>query len=104
MDKPQYDIPHVVYRGISPSKSCRKQGPALIYDNGTTYFSDCDSAHGSREKGPAVIYADGVIIYKQNSHLHRVDGPAYIDGNCKEYWVNGIKLTPLEFFAVYGVV
>jgi hypothetical protein len=38
------------------------------------------------------------ISYLKNGFLHREDGPAYIDHDCREYWFNGTYIKSKEAF------
>lgn len=43
-----------------------------------------------RNNKPYLITSDGTIMYAKNGHLHREDGPAYINElGCELYYLHG---------------
>lgn len=83
----------------------RAFGPAYISVAGTIHYVEGNDRELSRKVGPAVIYSTGQVAFRNTQGRHRTDGPAYIsEGGRKEYWINGQKLSELEYFLKYGVV
>jgi hypothetical protein len=65
----------------------------LILEGDIFYFKG-DLIH--RDDGPAIELKTGHLWWVRNGLLHREDGPAIIEGNNKEYWLNGRKATTEE--------
>jgi hypothetical protein len=63
-------------------------GPAYINTDGI-YKEWRINGKLHREDGPAIIDSDCKEWYI-NGKKHREDGPAYISSNCKEWYINGI--------------
>lgn len=62
--------------------------PAVIDEDGTQRWFKDGVPH--RVDGPAVYHPiTGKSHYIQNGRPHREDGPAYIDGECKRWFING---------------
>lgn len=58
-----------------------------------------------RPVGPAVIRADGTIKYVRLGIITREDGPAVrFSFGAVRYSVNGVWMTPTEYFAKCGVL
>lgn len=76
----------------------RKNGPALIYPNGTKHWYFFGKLH--RDNGPAIESANGVRKWYVNGRLHRTDGHAmeWPDGD-KYYCLNGFLYSKEEWFA-----
>lgn len=106
MDEVKYDDLDEVYWGKSIYESSRPHGPCTIYTDGTVVFSSKqDNGSICRENGPAKIYPEGAIVYYGEYGPHRTTGPACILANGKrQYFVDNVELTQLEFFATYGAV
>lgn len=52
-----------------------------------------------RKDGPALIFDDGIKIWYENDKRHRLDGPAYIDSkNKNEYWIDDIKYDEEDYW------
>ncbi len=50
-----------------------------------------------RDNGPAYMsYNDYCQAWFNNGKLHRLDGPAYICGDYKEWWIDGKQYTKYE--------
>ena len=74
----------------------RIDGPARIYDSGTTQWYRNGKKH--RTDGPAVEYSNGRKIWYYNDKRHRLDGPAVITAHgSKSWWIDDIKLTKEEY-------
>ena len=70
-----------------------------VYENGRQeWYNENGQLH--RVDGPAVIDGD-IQVWVVNGNLHRLDGPAVIDGDCQEWW-NGGKRHRLDGPAVNG--
>lgn len=84
----------------------RTIGPCCIKVDGSVYFNHKSEYRvGSRILGPSFIYPDGEILYYEDSELHRTDGPAVVNGKGgNEYWINGVRMSAIEFFSTYGVL
>lgn len=85
----------------------RKEGPATINNDGLVAFKKKvrTLTVRTRAKGPSIINSNGQIEYMKHGLNHRVDGPAVIySDSSKEYWINGKKIDPTEFFLKYGVL
>lgn len=107
MDVPNYTSSGSIYWGDSPLSSYRTKGPSWIRSNGAVVFEGNQFLPGlsNRKIGPSIINSNGQIEYMRHGVNHRVDGPAVVySDSSKEYWVDGIKLTQLEFFATYGAM
>lgn len=67
----------------------RRQGPAVIYPDGTLAWYDHGKLH--RDEGPAVIKPNGAQVWYNHGKVHREDGPAIIYNNSRPgmYWFNG---------------
>lgn len=70
----------------------------------TMYFKDENLTIRHREDGPAIVYTDGGKEWYVDGLHHRIDGPAVdwvikhgVEGNYKEYWLDGIMYTKEEF-------
>lgn len=62
-------------------------GPSdITHSLGKVWKTDNDIIH--RENGPAVIW-DDYQMYVFNGKLHRLDGPAHVRHELKEWWING---------------
>lgn len=110
MNGPNYTDNDVIYWGSTSWNSHRDKGPCYIEEDGHLIFLIDAERNYTRKKGPSYITPDGSISYYKCDScrldtLHRTDGPALIhDNGDKEYWVDGDIVTPLEFFATYGVL
>lgn len=102
MSSVTYDWFDDLYKdGTHPSSTIRIDNDGRVQ----FIFNDNDVTKLNRGAGPAYISPMGAIVYKINDKLHRVSGPAVIgvDG-FRRYFVNGIRLSELEFFTTYGVM
>lgn len=104
MDEPNYTAGSI-YWGFSIAYAVRRNGPAAIHLAGQVYFSEREHSDWNRTQGPAIVYALGKLEYRSMKGKHRTTGPAVIhaDGR-KEYWINGTRVSQLEFFATHGVM
>ncbi len=51
-----------------------------------------------RDNGPAYMsYDDDYQSWLNNGKLHRLDGPAVINGSCQAWWVNDIKYDKYQY-------
>lgn len=105
MDGPKY-VSRIIYWGISSLNSHRANGPSWISD-GDLVFEGDKKRPGIKNRlvGPTLVRHEGYIEYMRGGELHRTSGPAVIfDDGSKEYWVEGVEIDPVEFFAKYGVM
>jgi hypothetical protein len=63
-----------------------------------TYFKD-----DSRVIDPLIRYFNGWNKELQQLNLHRLDGPAYIQENTKNYYIDGKPISYIEFLALTKV-
>jgi hypothetical protein len=81
----------------------------LVWDNDETkvtveYYKDGIykmATHFKDKRGhsPLVRYFNSYDSKFQNLHLHRLDGPAYNQGNLVDYYIDGKHLSYLDFLA-----
>lgn len=110
----------IVYAHPKTKKKHRdpKDGPAVIYKNGTIFYMWEGNLHRDEEDGPASLlldgteayykhgllhrtstigpaiqYSDGRKVYMENDKFHRIGGPAVIDYSMKDYYVNNKNVT-----------
>lgn len=90
--------PACIYWG-SIYTPARERGACYIHTEGYVLVHDINSRILD-------IQPNGVVYYKNSIQLlHRTDGPAVINANGrKEYWINGIEISPMEFFTTYGAL
>ena len=76
----------------------RDNGPAVIYKGGNKYWYQNGKRHRDNDL-PAVIYKNGDKYWYQNGLRHRVDGPAVVWPNGREwYYIFDICLELKELF------
>lgn len=92
---PNYKSNRIVYQNAKgerhrlcgPAVQDVKLGLEMWYADGELHRDD---------GGPAYTYKH-IKKWYQNGKLHRIDGPAVIgQGRPREYWLEGIKLSPRE--------
>jgi len=67
-------------------------------DGDLYYYKDPEYTIQHRRDGPAVIYEDGTVEYWQNGRMHRLDGPArHYANNIKDWVINGIVITGIDY-------
>ena len=57
-------------------------------NNNIYYFNLIGNIH--RIGKPAIEYFDGSKEWVINGKIHRIDGPAYIQGNYIQFWINNV--------------
>lgn len=108
MDKPKYNDMKDVYWSKDNAfnvEITRPRGPCFVASWGEVRFAENTKSNINRSVGPSYIHPRGGIAYYKCGNLHRINGPAVIgiEGS-EEYWINGSKLSQLEFFATTGVM
>jgi hypothetical protein len=72
----------------------------INHKNGIFFVNKNDYYH--RDKGPSIIGRNCQAWY-ENGKRHRLDGPAYIKGYNKEYWIEGEKYTKYAYHKKMGL-
>lgn len=75
-------------------------GPAIDYANGTKRWYQNSKLH--REDGPAIEWHTGDKEWYINDKRHREDGPAVVSSDRSEWWVEGKRITEVEFMRRFG--
>lgn len=78
----------------SEGKHHREDGPAVIFDDGTTFW--CLNGLAHRIGGPAEEYADGEKCWYLNGKRHRIDGPAQIFDDGETIWYRNGKMHRID--------
>lgn len=70
-----------------------EDGPALLLTDGTIGYYKHGMYHRNHNNGPAITYNDSKKVYMEHDNFHRIGGPAIIDHNVKIFYVNNKNVT-----------
>lgn len=70
-----------------------KDGPALLLPDGSISYYKYGKYHRNHNNGPAIIYNDSKKVYMKNDKFHRIGGPATIDHDSQNFYVNNKNVT-----------